>query len=147
MRFCIVTPFFPSTEKSRGGVGTHYYDLAVSLAPLCEKIIIIYVAEKEMDESVRRTLPENVTVTHVADNFGLISGNHTSPITKARKRINRLILNLKIALMIMRIDRTENLDALETTNYYYLCLAYSFLPNRKPLITGGFNSEVQENES
>jgi glycosyltransferase involved in cell wall biosynthesis len=93
------------------------------------------VAEKKMDESVRRTLPGNVTVTHVTDNFGLISGKQTSVITRARKQINRLLLNIKIALKIMRIDRTENIDALETTNYYYLCLTYSFLPNRKPLIT------------
>ena len=135
MRFCIVTPFFPSSESSGGGVGTHYYDLTCFLAPFCEEIILVFVSDRDIDDEIKETLPDNITIYNIKDGFSKIPGDPFSLPTKIRKRISRLFLNIKVALHLLFIDRTKRIDILETTNYLYLCLFYSFLPNRKPLIT------------
>ena len=86
---------------------------------------------------MRYSLPFRKTSTwvHLQDDFSRISGNPYSILTKIRKRLSRLVLNIKVALKILTLDRGKRIDILETTNYLYLCLFYTFLPDRKPLIT------------
>lgn len=135
MRFCIITPFFPSRTKSGGGVGMHYYDLTRYLAPYCEEILLLYVSAEALDQETRESLPANVKVHHLNDRFGSIKGDPYSLPTKIIKRLSRLTLNFRVALRIMKLDKEKPIDVLETTNYLYLCLSYTFFANRKPLIT------------
>jgi glycosyltransferase involved in cell wall biosynthesis len=135
MRFCIVTPFFPSNDKSSGCVGTHYFDLTVTLAPKCEKILLLHVSSEPIEKTIKQLLPNNVEVFELNTRLSDKKGNPFSLITKIKSRINKLMLNIRVASKINELDRQEGLDVIETTNYYYLCLVYSFLPYRKPLIT------------
>ena len=135
MHFCIVTPFFPSKENSGGGVGIHYKDLTDYIAPYCDEVTLLHISDQAIDEEIQLALPDNVHVVHLQDNFNRIPGNPFSLSTKIRKRLSRLILNIKVALRILVLDRKKRIDILETTNYLYLCLSYTFLPDRKPLIT------------
>lgn len=113
----------------------HYYDLARYLAPYCEEILLLYVAEEGLDSKTVKTLPPNVTVHYLKDSFGKIKGDPYSLPTKIKKRLSRLALNIRVALRIMKLNREKPIDVLETTNYLYLCLSYTFIANRKPLIT------------
>lgn len=113
----------------------HYYDLTRYLAPYCEEILLLYVAEEGLDSKTIKTLPPNVTVHYLKDSFGKIKGDPYSLPTKIKKRLSRLVLNIRVALRIMKLDREKPIDVLETTNYLYLCLSCTFIANRKPLIT------------
>lgn len=96
---------------------------------------MLYVAEEGLDSKTVKTLPPNVTVHYLKDSFGKIKGDPYSLPTKIKKRLSRLALNIRVALRIMKLNREKPIDVLETTNYLYLCLSYTFIANRKPLIT------------
>lgn len=129
MKVVIVTPYFRSLHAPKGGVGSHYAELAAALSPLVEKVTVIVPHASFPSHISTGYLPHNVELVRVH------CGNGSGVLGKILGRFFNFSFNMRVAWKLFRLQRAGCVDIVETTNYQYPCLFYSFVPGHAPIVT------------
>jgi glycosyltransferase involved in cell wall biosynthesis len=141
LKIAIVTPYFRTQNAPKGGVGSHYAELVASLSPLVEEIAVIIPRDSIPAHVPADQLPKNVRLIRLRCGIG------DGPLGRMLGRFFNMIFNIRVAWTLSRLQWSGRIDLVETTNYQYPCLLYSFCPGHAPIVTRVSTTTRQIRES
>jgi glycosyltransferase involved in cell wall biosynthesis len=141
LRIAVVTPYFRTPNAPKGGVGSHYAELVAAMSPLVEEITLIVPRASIPSHLPPGQLPKNVKLIR------LRCGNGNGPLGRILGRFFNLIFNIRAAWTLSLLQWSGRVDLVETTNYQYPCLLYSWCPGHAPMVTRVSTTTRQIRES